>query len=297
MMRKIDPETTSPLDMYQFMIGAVSPRPIAFVSTIDTEGVPNLAPFSFFNAFSSKPPILGFATSIRAANGTTKDTLANVQEVNECVVNIVSHSFVRQMSLTAVNYPKGVSEFEKAGLTPIESDLIRPFRVKESPIQMECRVEQILPLSDEKGGGILILCRILRMHINEDILDLEKNRIDPHKVDTVGRMGRFWYTRANGDSLFEIQQPERPLAMGCDLLPKNIRTSEVLTANNIAEIAALPELPTKEDILSVKKDTRVQKTLFSQNILRGLHLLAQEEFSKGNKDFAIKAALLFEFLV
>ena len=296
MMRKIDPETTSPLDMYQFMIGAVSPRPIAFVSTIDTEGVPNLAPFSFFNAFSSKPPILGFATSIRAANGTTKDTLANVQEVNECVVNIVSHSFVRQMSLTAVNYPKGVSEFEKAGLTPIESDLIRPFRVKESPIQMECRVEQILPLSDEKGGGILILCRILRMHINEDILDLEKNRIDPHKVDTVGRMGRFWYTRANGDSLFEIQQPERPLAMGYDLLPKNIRTSEVLTANNIAEIAALPEIPSKEDILSVKKDTRVQKTLFSQNILRGLHLLAQEEFSKGNKDFAIKAALLFEFL-
>ena len=297
MLRKIDPETTSPIDMYQFMIGAVSPRPVAFVSTIDTEGVPNLAPFSFFNAFSSKPPIVGFATSIRTANGTTKDTLANVQEINECVVNIVSHSFVRQMTLTAVNYPKGVSEFEKAGLTPIESDLIRPFRVKESPIQMECRVEQILPLSDEKGGGILILCRVLRMHINEDILDVEKKRIDPRKVDTVGRMGRFWYTRANGDSLFEIQQPERPLAMGYDLLPKNIRTSEVLTANNIAEIAALPELPTKEDILSVKKDTRVQKTLFSQNILRGLHLLAQEEFSKGNKDFAIKAALLFEFLV
>ncbi len=296
MIRKIDPETTSPLDMYQFMIGAVSPRPIAFVSTIDTEGVPNLAPYSFFNAFSSKPPIVGFATSIRTNNGTTKDTLANVQEVNECVINIVSHSFVRQMTLTAVNYPKGVSEFEKAGLTPIQSDLIRPFRVKESPIQMECRVEQILPLSDEKGGGILILCRVLRMHINEDILDLEKKRIDPRKVDTVGRMGRFWYTRASGDSLFEIQQSEQPLAMGYDLLPNNIRTSEVLTANNIAEIAALPELPAKEDILTVKKDTRVQKTLFSQNILRGLHLLAQEEFLKGNKDFAIKAALLFEFL-
>ena len=296
MMRKIDPEVTSPLDMYQFMIGAVSPRPIAFVSTIDTEGVPNLAPYSFFNAFSSKPPIVGFATSIRTSNGTTKDTLANVKEVNECVINIVSHSFVRQMTLTAVNYPKGVSEFEKAGLTPIVSDLIRPFRVKESSIQMECRVEQILPLSDEKGGGILILCRILRMHINEGILDLEKNRIDPRKVDTVGRMGRFWYTRANGDSLFEIQQPEQPLALGYDMLPKNIRTSEVLTANNIAEIAALPELPSKEEILTVKKDTRVQKTLFSQNILRDLHLLAQEEFSKGNKDFAIKAALLFEFI-
>ena len=156
MMRKIDPETTSPLDMYQFMIGAVSPRPIAFVSTIDTEGVSNLAPFSFFNAFSSKPPIVGFATSIRAVNGTTKDTLSNVQEVNECVINIVSHSFVRQMTLTAVNYPKGVSEFEKAGLTPIQSDLIRPFRVKESPIQMECRVEQILPLSCQNSAGSLM---------------------------------------------------------------------------------------------------------------------------------------------
>ncbi len=296
MMRKIDPETTSPLDMYQFMIGAVSPRPIAFVSTLNTEGIANLAPFSFFNAFSSKPPIVGFATSIRAKDGTTKDTLANVQEVNECVINIVSYNFVRQMSLTAVNYPKGVNEFKKAGLTPVESDLIRPFRVKESSIQMECRVEQILPLSNEKGGGILVLCRILRMHINEDILDKENNRIDPRKVDTVGRMGRFWYTRANGESLFEIQQPEQPLVMGYDALPNNIRTSEVLTANNIAEIAALTELPSEKDILAVKKDTRVQKTLFSQNILRGLHLLAQEEFTKGNKDFGIKVALLGELL-
>ncbi len=297
MMKKIDPETTSTLDMYQFMIGAVSPRPIAFVSTVDIEAVPNLAPFSFFNAFSSKPPIVGFATSIRTKDGTTKDTLANVQEVNECVINIVSYNFVRQMSLTAVNYPKGVSEFEKAGLTPIESDLIRPFRVKESPIQMECRVEQILPLSNEKGGGVLILCRVLRMHINEDILDLEKNRIDPLKVDTVGRMGRYWYTRASGTSLFEIQQPEQPVVMGYDSLPNNIRTSEILTANNIAEIAALTEFPSEQDILAVKKDTRVQKTLFSQNILRGLHMLAQEEFSKGNKDFGIKVALLSELML
>ena len=296
MMKKIDPEATSPLDMYQFMIGAVSPRPIAFVSTIDTEGVPNLAPYSFFNAFSSKPPIVGFATSIRSNDGTTKDTLANVQEVKECVINIVSYSFVRQMTLTAVNYPKGVNEFEKAGLTAIQSDLIRPFRVKESPIQMECRVEQILPLSDEKGGGILVLCRILRMHINEAILDVEKNRIDPRKVDTVGRMGRYWYTRANGDALFEIQQPERPLVIGYDGLPKSILASEVLTANSIAEIAGLSELPANEAILAVKKDTRVQKTLFSQNILRGLHLLAQEEFLKGNKDMGIKIALLGEII-
>lgn len=295
-MKKIDPDTTSPLDMYQFMIGAVSPRPIAFVSTIDTEGVANLAPFSFFNAFSSKPPIVGFACSIRTNDGTSKDTLANVREVGECVINIVNYSFVRQMTLTAVGYPKGVNEFEKSGLTPLESDLVRPFRVKESPIQMECRVEQILPLSDEKGGGILVLCRILRMHINENILDVEKKRIDPRKVDTVGRMGRFWYTRANGDALFEIQQPEQPLVLGYDALPETIRTSEYLTANNIAEIAGLTAFPSKEDILAVKKDIRVQKTLYSQNILRGLHLLAQEEITKGNKDFGIKVALLGDLL-
>ena len=296
MMKIIDPTTTSALDMYQFMIGAVSPRPIAFVSTVDTEGVPNLAPFSFFNAFSAKPPILGFSCSIRPTDGTSKDTLANVREVNECVVNIVSYSFVRQMTLTAVNYPKGVNEFEKAGLTPIESDLIRPFRVKESPIQMECRVEQILPLSDENGGGVLVLCRVLRMHINESILDIQKNRIDPNKVDTVGRMGRFWYTRANGNALFEIKQPEHPIVIGYDGLPESIRTSEVLTANHIAEIAGLTELPPKEAILKVKNDKRVQKTLFSQNILRDLHLLAQEQMLEGNMDFGIKVALLSAYL-
>jgi flavin reductase (DIM6/NTAB) family NADH-FMN oxidoreductase RutF len=295
MMKKIDPATTSPLDMYQFLIGAVAPRPIAFVSTVDTEGVSNLAPFSFFNAFSAKPPILGFAAAARPG-GSDKDTIANIRETNECVVNIVSHSFVKQMALTSGNFPKGVNEFEKSGLTPIESDLVRPFRVKESPIQMECRVEQILPMSKEIGGSVLVLCRIVRMHINESVLDLEKNRIDPHKVDAVGRLGRYWYNRASGDSLFEIERRDNKPAIGYDGLPKNILASEVLTANNIAEIASLAELPTKEAILTVKKDKRVQKTLFSQNILRGLHLLAQEEMGKGNIDFGIKVALLPEVM-
>jgi hypothetical protein len=201
--------------------------------------------------------------------------------------------------LTSGNFPKGVNEFEKSGLTPLKSDLIRPFRVKESPIQMECRVEQILPMSDEIGGSVLVLCRILRMHINESVLDLEKNRIDPHKVDAVGRLGRYWYNRASGDSLFEIERRDHKPAIGYEGLPKNILTSEVLTANNIAEIASLPELPTKEAILTVKKDNRVQKALFSQTPStrgRGLHLLAQEEMGKGNIDFGIKVALLPEVM-
>ena len=294
MMKKIDPDKTSALDMYQFLIGAVSPRPIAFVSTIDTEGVLNLAPYSFFNAFSANPPIVGFSCGTRASDGTKKDTLANVREIGECVINIVSYSFVRQMALTAFDFPKEVSEFEKSGLTPLASDLVRPFRVEESHIQMECVVEQILTLSEEKGGGTLVLCRVLRMHINEDILD--KNRIDPRKLDAVGRMGRFWYNRVNGDGLFEIERRDSAPIIGYDGLPESIRTSEVLTANHIAHIASLSALPSKEVILLVKKDSRVQKTLFSQNILRGLHLLAQEEMLKGNDDFGIKVALLVDVL-
>ena len=294
-MLTIDPQTTSALDMYQFLIGAVSPRPIAFVSSVDTEGVANLAPFSFFNAFSGNPPIIGFSSALRGSDGTRKDTLENVTATGECVVNIVTHRIVRQMALTSQRFPKDVSEFDKAGFTPLPSDLVRAPRVAESPIQMECRVEQIIPLGTEGGAGNLVICRVVRMHISEAVLDLEKNRIDPRKLDAVGRNGRYWYTRANGNALFEIQQPELPLGVGFDALPPTVRKSDILTGNSLATMAAMPELPSKDAILQVKKDVRVQKMLFSGNILRGLHWLAQEEFAAGNVDFATKVALLGEF--
>ena len=291
-MIRIDPQTTSTPDFYQFLIGSVAPRPIAFVSTMDKEGNTNLAPFSFFNAFSSKPPIVVFSVGKRVQDGTTKDTLSNVEETMECVINMVSHSIVRQMTLTAVNYPKGVNEFEKAGLTPLASDMVRPFRVKESPVQLECRVDRILPLGTEGGAGCLIICNVLCIHISEDVMDADRRRIDPHKIDLVGRLGRAYYTRASGDSIFEIVQPEKPIVLGYDGLPQSIRQSEVLTGNNIAQIASLITLPPKEEILTLKKDNRVQKILFSGNILRGLHLLAQEELQKGNTDTGAKLALL-----
>jgi hypothetical protein len=214
----------------------------------------------------------------------------------ECVINVVSYKISRQMALTSVNFPKGVSEFNKAGLTPIKSDLVRPFRVKESPVQFECRVERILPLGGESGSGFLIVCHVMRMHIDEAVLDNEQKRIDPQKIDLVGRLGRHWYSRASGSSLFEIVQPERPLVIGFDALPDVIKKSNILTANSVAQIAALTELPQKEDILSIKKDSRVQKILFTPEKLRGLHLLAQDEFNKGNTDFAIKLALLSEHI-
>ena len=291
-MIRIDPQTTSTPDFYQFLIGSVAPRPIAFVSTMDKEGNTNLAPFSFFNAFSSKPPIVVFSVGKRVQDGTTKDTLSNVEETMECVINMVSHSIVRQMTLTAVNYPKGVNEFEKAGLTPLASDMVRPFRVKESPVQLECRVDRILPLGTEGGAGCLIICNVLCIHISEDVMDADRRRIDPHKIDLVGRLGRAYYTRASNDAIFEIVQPERPIVLGYDGLPQSIRQSEVLTGNNIAQIASLITLPPKEEILNLKKDNRVQKILYSGNILRGLHLLAQEELQKGNTDTGAKLALL-----
>ncbi len=282
--------------MYQFLIGSVAPRPIAFVSTVDTEGVANLAPYSFFNAFSASPPIVVFSSSLRGGNAAKKDTLRNVEDTKECVINMVSHNIMRQMTLTAHDYPSGVDEFQKAGLTPLASDLVKPFRVAESPVQMECKVEQIISLGEAPTSGRLIVCRILRMHINEAVLTDDKKRIDPNRMDLVGRLGRYWYTRASGASLFEIARTDSVLPIGFDGLPESIRTSNVLTGNHLAEIAALTALPSKEMILSIKKDMRVQKSLFSGDKKQALHLLAQEAFLKGDLDFGIKAALLADFV-
>ena len=292
----IDPDKTAPLDMYQFLIGSVAPRPIAFVSTLDTEGVPNLAPFSFFNAFSANPPMVVFSPSRRAADASRKDTLNNVESTRECVINMVSHDIVRQMSLTAVNFPPETDEFKKAGLTPIASDLVKPFRVAESPVQMECKVEQILPLGDGASSGFLVVCRVLRMHINEAVLTDDKRRIDPNRINLVGRLGRFWYTKASGESLFELAQPERPSPIGFDGLPPSIRKSNVLTGNHLAEIAGLIELPSKEAILSIKNDTRIQKIVFASDKIQALHLLAQEAFLKNDIEFGVKAALLADYI-
>ena len=295
-MITLDPQTTSTPDFHQFMIGAIAPRPIAFVSTVDKEGNPNLAPYSFFNAFSSKPPIVAFSSNRRVRDNSTKDTLSNIEDTMSCVINVVSYDIARQASLASVNFPKNVSEFTKAGLTPIASEVVKAFRVKESPVQMECVVEQIVSLGSEGGAGNIVICRIVRMHIDERVMDAEMKRIDPHKIDLVGRMGRFFYTRASGESVFEISQPELPLVIGFDGLPKSIVTSNILTGNSIAQIAGLTELPSKDDVLSVKQSISVQKAMISGNILRGLHLLAQEELKKGNTILGAKLALLNEYI-
>jgi flavin reductase (DIM6/NTAB) family NADH-FMN oxidoreductase RutF len=257
-MLTIDPNQISTKDLHQFILGAVAPRPIAFASTLSTDGIPNLAPYSFFNAFSSNPPILIFSSNRRVSNNTTKDTLKNVEDTGEVVINVVPHAIVRQMALASVEYGPEVDEFVKCGFTPLPSDLVKPFRVAESPVHMECKVENILPLGEGGGAGNLIICRIIRMHISESILN-EKGRIDPHKIDLMGRMGRFYYARASGAAVEEIVQEVTALGVGFDGLPPSLLQSPVLTGNNLAQLASLPALPGQADARqTLSGDTRAQ---------------------------------------
>jgi flavin reductase (DIM6/NTAB) family NADH-FMN oxidoreductase RutF len=246
MMLTITPGEIPTSDLHQFITGAVAPRPIAFASTIDNDGVANLAPYSFFNAFSSNPPILIFSSNRRVEGNTTKDTLANCQANGEVVINVVTREIVRQMALSSVDYRPQVDEFEKAGFTKLASELVRPYRVAESPIQMECKVQEILPLGKEGGAGNLIICEIVRMHIAEEVVT--NGRIDPQKIHLMARMGRFYYAEASGKAVSEIMQRVDVIGVGFDQLPNSARTSKVLTGNDLAQIAALPAIPTDTEI-------------------------------------------------
>lgn len=245
--RRIDPKETATRDMHQFLLGSVSPRPIAFVSTIDEDGNHNLAPYSFFNAFSSNPPLLVFSSNRRVLDNTTKDTLANVISTKEAVINVVSHSIVRNMTISSVEFPSGVSEFKKAGLTPVASEQVAPPRVLESPVNMECKVKDIITLGDKGGAGHLIICEVVLMHINEEVID-DNNRIDPHKIDLMGRMGRAYYVRASGANVYPIVQAVTPVVIGYDGLPEAIRTSTKLSAHDVAILASVAALPSAEEI-------------------------------------------------
>ncbi len=249
-MLSINPRETPIADLHQYLLGAVAPRPICFASTISEDGTPNIAPYSFFNVFSSNPPTAIFSSNRTVANNTTKDTLANVQSGGEVVINVVNYNIVRQMAIASVSYPAEVSEFEKAGLTPIPSDIVKPFRVKESPVQMECKVTKIQALGDGPGAGNLIFCDIVRIHINKAVLD-EEGKIDPHKIDLMGRMGRAFYCRAAGNAISKIFQPVPKIPIGFDGLPKSIRQSTILTGNDLGQLAGLLTFPDASTIETV----------------------------------------------
>lgn len=249
-MITIHPKDIPQSKLHQYLLGAIAPRPIAFASTIDAQGRMNLAPYSFFNVFSSNPPIIIFSPARRGRDNTTKHTLENVHEVKECVINVVNYSIVEQMSLASTEYPRDVSEFIKSGLTPIASELVRPFRVKEAPVQFECKVNEIVPLGNQGGAGNLVIAEILCIHIHEEILDHD-GKIDPLKIDLVARMGGHWYTRSIA-GLFQIAQPTTQIAIGFDQLPEDILKSQVLTGNQLAQLAGITALPDETDVNEFK---------------------------------------------
>lgn len=296
-MRSFNPSDLHIKDLHQYIVGAIAPRPIAFASTLDENGVANLAPYSFFNAFSSNPPILIFSSNRRVQDNTTKDTLHNVEKNKEVVINVVNYDIVRQMTIASVNYEPEISEFEKSGLTPIPSETVKPFRVKESPVQFECKVKEVITLGEHGGAGHLIICEVQRMHVRESVID-EKNRIDPNKLDLVGRLGRAYYVRASGDALFTLFQEPEQMAIGFDKLPESIRHSSILSGNEIACIASQTAFPTAEDIQKVQdEDTEIQSILQSDSghndmLLRDMHRYAKRAIEQEAYRYAFCVLLI-----
>jgi flavin reductase (DIM6/NTAB) family NADH-FMN oxidoreductase RutF len=250
-MIEIIPSQVPVPKLHGYLLGAVGPRPIALASTIDAQGRPNLSPFSFFNVFSAHPPIAIFSPARRGRDNTLKHTYNNVKACPEVVINVVSHNMVEQVSLSSTEYPEGVNEFEKSGFTALPAHLVKPFRVAESPVQMECRVNQVIELGTEGGAGNLVICEVLKMHISEEVLDAE-GRIDQHKIDLVGRMGGNWYVRASKDAIFEVEKPLAKLGIGVDGIPPEIRNSTVLTGNHLGKLGNVECLPDETEVNEYK---------------------------------------------
>lgn len=241
--RTLHPDQTPPRDLYAYLTGVIGPRPIALASTLDREGNPNLAPFSYFNLFSAQPPIVIFSPNRSGRTNELKDTALNVMETGEVVINLVSHSMVEQQNIASCEYPRGVDEFAKAGFTPLPSEVIKPARVAESPVQLECKVQQVIMLGTSGGSGVLVVSRVERLHVREEMLD-DAGHPDPHKLDLVARMGANWYCRAQGSALFEVEKAVgKTDLIGVDALPDEIRTSPILTGNDLGKLANRRDIP------------------------------------------------------
>lgn len=259
-MKTIDPKAISTVELQGYLQGAVSPRPIALASTVDADGRPNLSPFSFFNIFSSNPPVLIFSPARRVRDNTVKHTLLNVQATRQVVINVVNYDMVQQTSLSSTEYKDGINEFEKAGFTMIPSEEVVPFRVAESPVQFECLVTDVFGLGDQGGAGNLVICEVVKIHVNESILD-DKGAIDQHKIDLVSRMGGNWYSRAN-QGMFEVEKPLATLGIGVDQIPEAAKNSGVFSGNDLGILGNVEELPTKEEVaLFVSSENEIQELL------------------------------------
>lgn len=250
-MTTLDPKELPVPKLHGYLLGAIGPRPIAFASTVDENGVNNLSPFSFFNVFSAAPPILIFSPARNGRTNTTKDTYNNIKKNPEVVINIVNIDIVHQASLSSSPFSPETDEFKKSGLTPIASDLVRPMRVQESPVQFECKVLEVRELGNQGGAGNLVICEVVKIHIHDDILD-ENGVIDQKKINLVARMGGNWYCHANEKSMFEITKPITTIYIGVDNLPQDIRESKILSGNDLAQLASVTELPNETDVNEYK---------------------------------------------
>lgn len=262
-MISIDPKEVAPAKVQAYLQGAVGPRPIALASTLDQNGTPNLSPFSFFNVFSSNPPILVFSPARRVRNNTIKHTLINVQQTKEVVISVVNYDIVQQVSLSSTEYADGVNEFVKSGLTPLKSDVVKPFRVAESPVQFECKVNDIIALGDGGGAGNLVICEVVKIHVSEDVLD-ENGAIDQYKIDLVSRMGGNWYSRAN-KGLFEVPKPLVTLGIGVDQIPDFIKENKTLSGNDLGMLGNIEVLPTQDEITTFVNETFEAKAVLSSD--------------------------------
>ena len=260
--------------LHGYLLGAVGPRPIALASTIDGKGRPNLSPFSFFNVFSANPPILIFSPARRVRDNTTKHSLENVLQHKEVVINVVNYEMVQQVSLASTEYKEGENEFVKAGLTMLKSDLVAPFRVAESPVQFECKVLKVEPLGKDGGAGNLVFSEVLRIHLDADVLD-ENGAIDQFKIDQVARMGGNWYSRANM-GMFQVPKPISTLGIGVDRIPEPIRSSQVLTGNDLGMLGNIEKLPSKKEVDTYIKENLVLQELLAKGDSAAVHKKAQE---------------------
>lgn len=272
----INPKEIPVGKMHSYLLGAIAPRPIAFASTIDKDGNINLSPFSFFNCFGANPPILIFSPARRGRDNTTKHSYENVLEIPEVVINIVNYSMVQQMSLASTEYPKGVNEFVKAGFTQVNSTIVKPPQVGESPAAFECKVLDVIKTGDQGAAGNLVICEVVMAHIKDEILDAE-GKIDPVKLDAIARMGGDWYCRANGTALFKVPKPLDKIGIGIDQLPEEIRTSKILTGNDLGMLANVEKIPQSDGPLSL---TMEEQSIIKQGF-EDAHTLAHQYLLEG----------------
>ncbi len=295
-MAIIDPKEATTREVYLNMVSTVAPRPIAFASTVDKEGKNNLAPYSFFNVFGPNPPIAVFSPVRRGSDGTVKDTYRNLQEIEEVVINVVTYDIVHQSNVCSTEYPYGVDEFEKSGLTPVESEKIRPPRVKESPVNFECKVNDIIVTGEEGGAGNLVIAEIVLMHLEDRLFD-EEGYVDPDEIRLVGRMGGYYYSKAFDDSVFQVVRPRKKLGIGVHQMPDEVRYSEVLSGNDLGRLATIQELPEDEAVEEyINHDPKLATLLHengsdTQQLTYKLHEHAHNLLEQGHVQSAWKVLL------